>query len=110
MLVPRSLLCDEVITNKIIEMQVKYLDCLYSSNSLSTDWLIDNNQEGYAKAETPEDQQKLIKNVEELKANQVSRLRNAEYYKTQIQFLQSILAMKDDEEFEINTELKELIV
>ena len=91
-------------------MQVKYLDCLYSSNSLSTDWLIDNNQEEYTKAETPEDQQKLIKNVEELKANQVSRLRNAEYFKTQIQFLQSILAMKDDEEFEINTELKELIV
>lgn len=110
MLVPRSLLCDEVITNKVIEMQVKYLDCLYSSNSLSTDWLIDNNQEGYTKAETPEDQQKLIKNVEELKANQVSRLRNAEYYRTQIQFLQSILAMKDDEEFEINTELKDLIV
>lgn len=110
MLVPRSLLCDEVITNKIIEMQVKYLDTLYSSNALSTDWLIDNNQAEYALSETPEAQEVIIKNVDGLKKNQKDRLRNAEYYKKQIEFLQSILALKDDEEFEINTELKELIV
>jgi hypothetical protein len=110
MFVKRSLLHDEVIQNKIIEMQVKYLDTLYSSNSLSTDWLIDNNQIAYSDAKTPEEQETLIKNVEGLKKNQEDRIRSAEYFKSQIEFLQSILALSDDEEFEINTELKELIV
>lgn len=119
MLVSRSLLSDDVIVNKILEMQVKYLDTLYSSNNLSTDWLIQNNQEEYSKAEDPEKQQALIKNVEELKENQVKRLRNAEYYKSQIEFLQSILAMKPkkwyefwriEPTFEINTDLKELVI
>ena len=113
MLVSRSLLSDDVIVNKLLEMQVKYLDTLYSSNSLSTDWLIQNNQEEYSKAEDPEKQQKqhaLIKNVEELKENQVKRLRNAEYYKSQIEFLQSILALKPEDTFEINTDLKELVI
>lgn len=110
MIVSRSLLRDEVIENKIVEMQVKYLDTLYSSHSLSTDWLVDNNQEGYAKAETPEEQQVLIKNVEELKENQVKRLRNADFFKSQIEFLQSILALKPEDTFEINTNLKDFIV
>jgi len=119
MQVSRSLLRDEVIENKIVEMQVKYLDCLYSSNSLSTDWLIDNNQEGYYKAETPEEQEKLIKNVEELKKNQELRIRNAEYYKSQIEFLISILNNKpkkwyqfwrSEATFEIDTTIKDLIV
>jgi len=110
MFVKRSLLHDEVILNKIVEMEAKYLDTLYSSNNLSTDWLIDNNQEEYSKSETPEAQDVIIKNVEGLKKNQRDRIRNAEYYKKQIEFLQSILALSGDEEFEINTELKELIV
>jgi len=110
MIVSRSLLYDEVIQGKIIEMQAKYLDTLYSSNSLSTDWLIDNNQEEYSKSETPEKQDSLIKNVEELKKNQVTRIRNAEYYKSQIEFLQSILALKPEGTFEINTTIKDLII
>lgn len=110
MLVSRSLLSDDVIVNKLLEMQVKYLDTLYSSNSLSTDWLIQNNQEEYSKAEDPEKQHALIKNVEELKENQAKRLRNAEYYKSQIEFLQAILALKPEDTFEINTDLKELVI
>jgi hypothetical protein len=47
MKVSRTLLRDDVIENKLVEMQVKYLDNLYSSHSLSTDWLVENNQEGY---------------------------------------------------------------
>lgn len=109
MKVSRYLLSDEVIAAKICEMQVKYLDTLYSSNSLSTDWLVDNNQEEYNLAE-PEKQVMLINNVEELKSNQIKRLRNAEYYKSQIEYLQSILSMKADEEFEVNTQLKQFIV
>lgn len=100
---------DDVIENKIVEMQVKYLDCLYSSNSLSTDWLVENNQEEYKTADV-EKQQALIKNVEELKDNQSKRLRNAEYFKAQIEFLQSILALKPEDTFKINTELKELVI
>lgn len=119
MQISRSLLRDEVIENKIVEMQVKYLDCLYSSHSISTDWLIENNQEEYSKAEDPEKQQTLIKNVEELKSNQEKRVRNAEFFKTQIEFLQSILALKprkwyqfwrSETTFEIDTTIKDLIV
>lgn len=110
MIVARSLFHDDVIVNKIVEMEVKYLDTLYASNSLTTDWLIENNQEGYNNAKTPEEQETLIKNVEELKKNQVSRIRNADYYKSQIEFLQSILALKPEETFEINTEIKELSI
>jgi len=110
MQVSRTLLRDDVIENKIVELQVKYLECLYSSHSLSTDWLIENNQEEYSKAEDPEKQETIIKNIEELKKNQVARLRNAEYYKSQIEYLQSILALKSKDTFEVNTELKELIV
>lgn len=109
MKIARSLLRDDVIENKIVEMQVKYLETLYASHSISTDWLIENNQEEYKTADV-EKQQALIKNVEELKDNQSKRLRNAEYYKSQIEFLQSILALKPKDSFEINTVLKELII
>lgn len=109
MLVSRSLLHDEVILNKIGEMEVKYLDTLFASHNIATDWLIENNQEEYAHADV-EKQEVIIKNVEELKKNQVTRLRNAEYFKSQIEFLQSILALKPEESFEINTELKELVI
>jgi hypothetical protein len=107
MLVKRILVRDEVIVNKILEMQSKYLDTLFASNNLSTDWLIENNQEGFDNATTEEEKETIVKNIEELKRNQKNRIRNADYYKSQIEFLQSILLLPEDSEFEINTNLKE---
>ena len=107
MLVKRILIRDEVLVNKILEMQSKYLDNLFASNNLSTDWLIENNQEGFDSATTEEEKETIVKNIEELRKNQKNRIRNADYYKSQIEFLQSILLLPEDSEFEINTNLKE---
>lgn len=109
MKVSRSLLRDDVIEWKIVEMQVKYLETLYASHSISTDWLVENNQEEYSKADA-EKKETLIKNIEWLKKNQEDRIRNADFFKSQIEFLQSILALKPEDTFEINTELKELVI
>lgn len=109
MLVPRSLFSDEVIANQLVGLQVKFLEEVVAMHSTSTDFLINNNQESYSKAETPEAQETIIKNVENLKANQKTRMNNAEYYKAQIKFLQDVLDKKDGD-IEINTEIKELIV
>lgn len=109
MLVPRSLFPDEVIINQLAGLQVKFLEEVTSMHSVSTDFLINNNQESYSKAETPEAQQAIIQNVENLKKNQQTRINNADYYMTQIKFLQDVLAQKDGD-IEIDTNIKDLIV
>lgn len=108
MKIKRSLIRDDVIENKLIELQVKFLEEIIASSNTSTDFLIENNQEGYKNAEKPEEQQKYIQNVENLKKSQENRIKNSEYYKTQIEFLQNILAEK--EEIEINTKIKDIVV
>lgn len=108
MKIKRSLIRDDVIENKLIELQVKFLEEIIASSNTSTDFLIENNQEGYKNAETPEEQQKYIQNVENLKKSQENRIKNSEYYKTQIEFLQNILAEK--KEIEINTDIKDIVV
>lgn len=108
MKIKRSLIRDDVIENKLIELQVKFLEEIIASSNTSTDFLIENNQEGYKNAETPEEQQKYIQNVENLKKSQENRIKNSEYYKSQIQFLQDMLAEK--EEIEINTKIKDIVV
>ena len=109
MLVPRSLLSDEVITNQLVGLQVKFLEEVTAMHSVSTDFLINNNQESYSKAETPEAQETIIKNVENLKKNQETRINNSEYYMSQIKFLQDVLVQKDGD-IEIDTTIKDLIV
>ena len=109
MLVPRSLFSDEVIANKLIELQVKFLEEVIGMNSSSTHFIIENNQRWYSEAKTPEEQGKILQNVETIKKNQETRVRNADYYKVQIQFLQKMLEQKDGD-IEINETIKELII
>lgn len=108
MLVPRSLFPDEVIVNQLAGLQIKFLEEVTAMHSVSTDHLIQNNQDGYNKAETPEEQEKYINNVANLKKNQETRINNASYYMSQIKFLQDILNQKDGE-IEIDTTIKDLI-
>jgi len=109
MLVPRSLFSDEVIANQLVGLQVKFLEEVTAMHSVSTDFLINNNQESYSKAETPEAQETIINNVSKLKKNQETRINNSEYYMSQIKFLQDVLAQKDGD-IEIDTTIKDLIV
>lgn len=109
MLVPRSLFPDEVIINQLTGLQVNFLQEVTAMHSVSTDHLIHNNQDGYSKAETPEEQEKYLNNVANLKKNQETRINNADYYMTQIKFLQDVLAQKDGD-IEIDTNIKDLIV
>lgn len=110
MLVSRSIFSDEVIINQLTGLQVKFLEEVTAMHSVSTDHLIQNNQESYSKAETPEEQEKYLNNVANLKKNQETRINNSDYYMSQIKFLQSILAMNPDDSFEIDTTIKDLIV
>jgi len=77
MLVPRSLFSDEVIANQLVGLQVKFLEEVTAMHSVSTDFLINNNQESYSKAETPEAQETIINNVSKLKKNQETRINNS---------------------------------
>ncbi len=109
MLVPRSLFPDEVIINQLTGLQVKFLEEVTAMHSLSNDYLIQNNQEWYSKAETPEEQEKYLNTVANIKKNQETRINNADYYMSQIKFLQDVLAQKDGD-IEIDTTIKDLIV
>lgn len=109
MKVSRSLFPDEVIINQLTGLQVNFLQEVTAMHSVSTDHLIQNNQEGYSKAETPEEQEKYLNNVANLKKNQETRINNSDYYMAQIKFLQDVLAQKDGD-IEIDTTIKDLIV
>ena len=109
MLVPRSLFSDEVIINQLTGLQVKFLEEVTAMHSVSTDYLIKSNQESYSKAETPEEQEKYLNNVANIKKNQETRINNADYYMAQIKFLQDVLDQKDGD-IEIDTNIKDLIV
>lgn len=109
MKVLRSLIHDDVITNKLLELQVKFFEAICDSDKTSTEFLINNNQVTYDVATTDEEKATLIANIEQLKRNQQNRIDNADYYKGKIEFIQNILALNPDEFIEVDDTLKEFI-
>lgn len=105
--IPRSLISDEVIVAKLTELQVKYFDSLLSTHSVTTDFLLENNQKTYN--EDGEKKESILANVEELKRGQETKIRNSEYYKAQIEYVQSILNLAPTDTIKVDEKLKEFI-
>jgi len=105
----RSLIHDDVITNKILDLQVKYFEAICDSDKTSTEFLIDNNQIAYDNATTPEQKEALVVNVEQLTRNQQNRIDNSVYYEKKIQFMQDIFDLDNDDYIVVDEVLKEFI-
>lgn len=105
MIIARSLIRDEVIEQKLIELQVQLLDAILQTNNTSTDFIIDNNLEAM---ETADDDMKktLEENLEKLKKNQENRIKNIGYFEKQVEYVQSIFDKKPTEFVELNETLK----
>lgn len=110
MLISRSLISTDVLVNKLLGLQVKFLDAILDTDKISTGFLIDNNQKTYSDPDTDENTKEGIeKNVMQLEQNQKNRLINIPYYENQIKFLQEIIELKDDQFIQIDERLKEFI-
>jgi len=110
MQVLRSLIHDDVIMNKIIELQVKFFEAIVDSDVCSTEFLIDNNQKTYDNPETTDEKKaNLIINVAQLNENQQNRIDNSTYYKNKIKFMQDIFDLAPNDFIEVNDTVKEFI-
>lgn len=110
MKISRSLISTDVLVNKLLGLQVKFLDTVLDTDKISTEFLIGNNQKTYDDTDTIEStKEEIEKNVMQLEQNQKNRLINIPFYEKQIKFLQDVIALSEDEFIEIDETLKEFI-